>query len=265
MSANNLKIEALRWEIENLNNSINSILREQQNYYLSILKRGYDVRRTGLSWVIVRLVELKIELIDSNFPNFLENSHIDYLLSYSFKEVECNQYKLILKAMKERQIEVNSEAHKVFLNNSNQKKFFLSKFKKNLINDNVTHIKEKDSRYLAETIHLYKNQNLLLDVFSNQENKKVLMFASDEGVFEVEIQNNTSLEKYFKSNFIGKEYFKDILKIRETINSIEEELKNMKQRELAKFKAKFQFVNYEILSNKNVEFDLVYAALFGYW
>ena len=46
------------------------ILSSQKEYYLDILKKGYDVRDNGLVWCIKNLLELQSDLEYSHFPKF---------------------------------------------------------------------------------------------------------------------------------------------------------------------------------------------------
>ena len=50
------------------------------SYYYQILKKGIDVRHTGLIWVIVKLLELGAFVDKHHFPTFLNDEQICYLM-----------------------------------------------------------------------------------------------------------------------------------------------------------------------------------------
>ena len=60
---------------------VNKILiEEHKQYYLNILKKGYDTRGEGLIWVVRNLLELQINLEYHHFPKFLIHEEIDYII-----------------------------------------------------------------------------------------------------------------------------------------------------------------------------------------
>jgi hypothetical protein len=70
------------------------------------------------------------------------------------------------------------------------------------------------------------------------------------------------IEKFFEENKSQKEYFEEILILREKIFEISKEIEQMKQDQLKIFRSRFD--SFKIISNKqSVKYDLIYAALFG--
>ena len=49
-------------------------------YYYQILKKGVDVRHTGLIWVVIKLLELGAFIDKHHFPTFLNDEQICYLM-----------------------------------------------------------------------------------------------------------------------------------------------------------------------------------------
>lgn len=78
-------------------------LKEQQRYFLDILKKGYDVRNEGLVWVVRNLLELDTNLEYHHFPKFLNHQQCDYLLQMADISLEEIQLKIVLKAVKGKQ------------------------------------------------------------------------------------------------------------------------------------------------------------------
>lgn len=89
--------------IERLQLKIDVVMKDQVTYYIDIIKKGFDVRKEGLSWATKKLMELNVPLDYSMFPRFLDHSQIDYIINLSTKQVEYMQLNIILKVLKNRQ------------------------------------------------------------------------------------------------------------------------------------------------------------------
>ena len=82
---------------------------DQKKYYLDILKKGTDTRNQGLTWVVKRLIELKVNIDTNMFPPFLDNEQIEYIINISKLGFEKSQLKLILNVLKHRNRKTNSQ------------------------------------------------------------------------------------------------------------------------------------------------------------
>ena len=103
VNTNKAMINKLNTSISNLKISFESLVKEQRDYYMDILKTGTDTRKEGLTWVIKRLLELNVVLEEKDFPSFLTQEHIDYLMLMANLGFECTQLELILNSLKSRQ------------------------------------------------------------------------------------------------------------------------------------------------------------------
>lgn len=103
-------ITSYQKEISLIKKSIDSLFYDQIIYYSEMLNKGFDVRKEGLCWIVKRLIELKIKLNANHFPQYLNNSHIEYLINIAYKELECSQYRIILKGLKIRQQKLNEKS-----------------------------------------------------------------------------------------------------------------------------------------------------------
>lgn len=74
-------LNILNKEEELLKRVHHCIIKEQRQYYFTILRNGYDVRDEGLVWVVKHLLEMNTIVEYHHFPKFLDNQQIDYLLS----------------------------------------------------------------------------------------------------------------------------------------------------------------------------------------
>ena len=115
------KFEPLISELDNIDEETHNLLNEIQirlknakvnymekvqmlsEYYYQILKKGIDVRRTGLSWVVVKLMELNSFIDKNHFPTFLNDSEINYLMRIGVKTFELNELVKLFQLLKMRQ------------------------------------------------------------------------------------------------------------------------------------------------------------------
>ena len=61
----------------------NELIKEHRQYYMEILRNGYDSRNEGMIWVVRNLLELNTNLEYHHFPKFLTHEQIDYLIKIS--------------------------------------------------------------------------------------------------------------------------------------------------------------------------------------
>jgi hypothetical protein len=109
------EINDTQQQLQTLKFTLNFLLKDQRNYYLDILKKGIDVRSEGLCWVVKKLIELNSHLDHSMFPKNLDHEQIDYILTLSYKHVEIQQLKGILKVLKEKQKSMRiSQTNEIF-------------------------------------------------------------------------------------------------------------------------------------------------------
>ena len=75
----------------------NELIKEHRQYYMEILRNGYDSRNEGMIWVVRNLLELNTNLEYHHFPKFLTHEQIDYLIKISSISLDEIQLKIILK------------------------------------------------------------------------------------------------------------------------------------------------------------------------
>ena len=96
------KIEETAHQIRNLMLKFKQLQEEQQKYYLTILKEGTDTRKEGLTWVIEALLEIQSEPSNGDFPFFLNQEQIDYLMLMAKLSLEKKQIKAMIPALLHR-------------------------------------------------------------------------------------------------------------------------------------------------------------------
>ena len=270
----NKSLEYLDQELQFIKNNINDMIKDQRQYYLEILKKGIDVRSEGLTWVVKRLIEFDSFFENSMFPRFLENSHIEYLLKYSYKTIENNILKLILKGLKEKQKRVRNQTQKILITSPmniktpNSDEFYL--FPRDSKTSYLNFLSEGDI-YALKNFYQQQQEKLsstyekkLEELQINhiiEEYKKEIHKTKPSKRHELEKENDEGiLNKYFKNNEKQREFFEEIILLRDIIRKNEEEAESLKKEEVEKFRKKYE--NYKASKNGNV-IQLIYAALFG--
>ena len=97
------KLEELNKDSNNLKLIQKKLSQKQIKYYLNLLKKGIDIRFNGLSWIIIRLIELNVPIESSIFPDFLDSDQKNYLLEISKYGYEIYQLKIILDGLREKE------------------------------------------------------------------------------------------------------------------------------------------------------------------
>ena len=98
---NDLKIHKL--ELNYFKKINDELVREHKVYYMNKLKKGYDCRKEGLTWVVYNLLELQVPLEYHHFPKYLTHEQIDYLKKYAKIELKQDELKIIINALKKKQ------------------------------------------------------------------------------------------------------------------------------------------------------------------
>lgn len=148
---NKQKIEKNVKEMKVFKNVLNNLIKEQRIYFTNILKSGIDVRHEGLTWVVKRLIELNSHLEYSMFPRYLDHNQIDYLIKFSYKQIELTQMKIILNTFKNRQrilrekqsFELFNKANKQALLKTQGSRYFFFNFNDSLSSFNKTGFSNK--------------------------------------------------------------------------------------------------------------------------
>ena len=102
----------------------NELIKEHRNYYMDILKNGFDSRNEGMIWCVRNLLELQTNLEYHHFPKFLTHEEIDFLLKKADMSLEGKQLKIIMAILKKKQSEIASKDN---INKLNEASELLSK------------------------------------------------------------------------------------------------------------------------------------------
>ena len=234
-------------------NNLKEHIQSLSDYYYQILKKGIDVRRNGLSWVIIKLMELNAFIDYKHFPNFLDIRQINYLMKIGAKIYEVKEliklfqlFKKKEKLIKEGYYDEDRKKEK------KEKKDKLNEIKK----QNKNRIGNNFGEYLEEIQHKYDNavnfnideerelktinqtSKFLKDIILHDENDKNIELYFIPG----------SMAEYFSKDKNFRQYFDDIYYLNEEINKRQKEIKNDREKELQYYRNKFK--KYYIGNNK---------------
>ena len=256
---------------------INNRVVEHRKYFFEILKKGIDVRKDGLSWCLVRLIELRSFIELSKFPKFLNSQQIQYLSTLAYKQYELAELLKLAATLKTQQktlrdsIDIQGEKNKIKktmtlkrdnnfadfnLNHVNigLSKKFLSHFERlankyeGVINMSLTEMKEE--KFIEKIIRQ-------LHAKISAKGRKTDAFLDDDEIDQLFFLPG-SLVEFFKQNRKFRELFDDIFFLNAEIAKKEKEISNMKKEALEQFKQANQ------TNKKNsVETEMAFAALFG--
>ena len=285
---NNIKINDIQIKHKKAKEIYTEKVQMLSEYYYQILKKGIDVRRSGLSWVVVKLMELNAFIDKNHFPSFLNDSEINYLLRIGVKTYELNELVKLFQLLKNRQKKLRERHVQEDRDKENQQKeeeFNRLKEahkgnKYNIGNDYVEYMEEIQRKYekVIDACLNEKTEENDINQISEKIKKQILKIQND-GIDEL---NNSklyelyfipgSLAEYFSKDKIFRQYFDDIYYLNEEINKRRIELKKEKEIEYKKYKTILN-TNYFVknVSGKEIiikgkstdEKDQIMGALFG--
>ena len=281
------KIETITKEINKYKYLFNELKEQQAEYYLDKLKKGEDTRKEGLSWIVQKLMELKVNVEPNLFPYYLDQEQIEFIIKISQLDFELHQLRIILKTFKDKRKHFLNE--KIYKNKSNNK-----------LRDDLKNLRlqkfNKEDNSLAGDINFEIDFNSCFNEFLKEKgikNPKIIelqkKFKIKEG-FNAFIKYKTEDNKlhlitrrirnkmniYAKTNdsklfedikkheikFIDLEieYFKDFAQISERIEKLDEMIERLKREEYLIFKEKMKLVRE---SDRQKNYETIFNALFG--
>ena len=238
----------------------------QKKYYLDILKKGTDTRNEGLTWIVKRLIELKVNIDPNMFPSFLDNEQIEYIINISKLGFEKSQLKLILTALKNRNKMTKSQS--------------VINIKNNIEKRNVGNItscikdKFKHNKFMEQMGKLYlKHEEYSKIIFEKQleekdinnsviKNKtKLHQYAINKNIFDEKKEDN--FFHIFMEHQKQKRYFDDIIQINNRIKELNNFINQLIKEETLIFENKIKFIKLRKEESLNDFKNKVSKALFG--
>jgi len=294
----NIQYENLNKEIKYCHNmhkkakaKLDQRIKILSSYYYQILKKGIDVRHTGLIWVVVRLLELGAFIDKHHFPTFLNNEQICYLMKTGIKTYELSEFVKLFQILKKKQKNLREKHISDNLEKEKQEKIErfnkikeINKNKKYQIgNDYMEYIEEIQRKY-ENVINICLNENkeesniakisndlkhYILQDKERENEEKNYRISSNKKLELLFIPG--SLSEYFAKDKRFRQYFDDVFYLNEEINKRKETLNEEKQIYLNKYRTKVikgalfgnTETNNKYKKKKTSESEIVYAALFG--
>ena len=268
------EIKIINYELEYYKHVNDELLREYKSYYIEILKKGADIRKDGLLWVVKNLIELQINLEYQHFPKYLTHEQIDFLKKMAYIILEENELKIIISVLKKRQSDerMNDNIKRMNLVDElmNDGKDESNKLNEN--NDIRNQINQKFSK-------IYKNnQNALKFTFDkNKENLKIknILIQIKKGLYSIGDNFNRNNNNFIKENknnilnaFIGKTKDKDlfslILSIRNRLVCLNDIKKKLIEKEKENYLDSIKFISNNAYIDKMPVKELIKKSLFGF-
>ena len=107
------KLKEAKNDMKCLNQIHDKMIEESKAYYYNLLREGIDVRDSGLSWIIYKLMELEANIDMSYFPKFIDFVSYKYLMDYSKKKYLVAKLNTLIICIRKNFInEENKQANK---------------------------------------------------------------------------------------------------------------------------------------------------------
>ena len=248
---------------------------KEKEYYLDILKKGEDYRKEGLSWVVKKLLEINVNLDENCFPKYLNNEHINYLITIANLKIEKEQLEKIISAFQLRQKRKYSNTecdpelimqHKfmelIKSNNIHIKNTFFDNISKIIRSSVITPSKKKHFENILQKYYRLTKETCEKILNTSFFDKKLIdirhnIMKGEKGY----VLKLKSMDLYQQKQ---REYEEDIKIINERIDEIEKALLELTRSQYCKYRNKYEYFSKKCLSNKeNNEFKQIYNALFG--
>ena len=223
-------------ELEDIKQKEKKIINKLMTYYKELLFKGKNVKKDGLVWIIKAIWNLGENVPMSFMPEFLDFDSIDYLFKLAYKQIEienCN--KRIIEVKKKLKKEIEKKYSNININSNN---------KSNDYNESInipSMIKAK------EYLKMKKDSEIL-----EEEEKKKDLYKELVKEFQ---HKNIDFELI---NLPEVEYIK---KIKKHINQIENDILELKKKEIQRIYRCFIEFEYENKFHTNIE--TVLCALIG--
>ena len=248
---------------------------KEKEYYLDILKKGEDYRKEGLSWVVKKLLEINVNLDENCFPKYLNNEHINYLITIANLKIEKEQLEKIISAFQLRQKRKYSNTecdpelimqHKfmelIKSNNIHIKNTFFDNISKIIRSSVITPSKKKHFENILQKYYRLTKETCEKILNTSFFDKKLIdirhnIMKGEKGY----VLKLKSMDLYQQKQ---REYEEDIKIINERIDEIEKALLELTRSQYCKYRNKYEYFSKKCLSNKEKnEFKQIYNALFG--
>ena len=247
------------------------LLKEYKLYYMNILKKGDDIRKDGLLWIVKNLIEIQVNLEYQHFPKYLNNEQIDYLKNLAYINLEENELKILISVLKKKQSNQRLKDNIKIMNLVDS----LMKDKKENLNNN-NEIEDISKMITQKFFKIYKNNEnaLKLIIDKNEEDIKIknILNQIKKGLYSLE--DNQKKNNFLNENkksilnaFIGKTKDKDILdlilRIRNRLIDLETIKKNIINKEKENYLDMIKVIGKNSYNKNSSNKEIIRKSLFG--
>ena len=134
-----IRIDSFEKSLNDLKIELNKTKDELMKHYHKLLFEGKDTRNEGLSWIIRAIWKLRMNVIMSYLPKFLDEKSIEFLFKYSDKLVEMEQ---IQKNIEKKNVYLKKIGKKI--GKLSEKLLQFEEYKDNIGNENDINNKEDE-------------------------------------------------------------------------------------------------------------------------
>ena len=274
------KIKSYENDLKLFREEKNKIKNELLSHYHNILHEGKDIRKAGLSWVILAIWNLNSEVLPSYLPQFLDEESISFLFNYSskkykLKEMNKSIQKISKKINEEKNknlndldtIELDKDYYNLFEenkdNNNNNNKWLvntvMNKFNKKInFNSNFNTPKDRLSDYFTHRNNSLNKKGKEID--NNKENESNNNTIRNNSSFSKMFFKTGDDSKNYKTNQNSYELYNKKKIYEKKIYKLKKEIQNLIDNELKRLNNNFYKVENEDKydSDKN---KIIYAVI----
>ena len=252
------------------------LLREFKTYYLDILKKGVDIRKDGLLWVVKNLIELQVNLEYQHFPKHFTHEQIDFLKNLAFINLEENELKIIISVLKKRQ---SNERMNDNIKRMNLVDALMTNRKSSGNNNKLIKIERSEIEIeLTKRFNkIYHNNEkaLRITLDKNEEDIKIknILIQIKKGLYTIDDinhkknnfinDNKNSILDAFMGKTKDKDLFSLILSIRNRLYELDNIKRNMIQKEKENYLDSIKAIGQNQYVNKESIKETIRKSLFG--
>ena len=229
-------------------------IKKLMRHYEALLYRGKDTRNDGLIWIIKAMWKLGKNVPMEFIPTFLDFNAIEFLFKLANKSIELENKKKLLNDCKKNLI---LKIHKLYFFNTNTD---TENYSKKLFKGN-----NRRSSLLFKTNLIKRNSILKRSVSQTNIIKTYIHSSVDDEQRDEETNTfkdiSKLVEKREKMDIEKMPGMDDIEELQKKIKSIENEIIELKNKEIIRiFK---EFIENDYQNKYHVSIDVVLAALLG--
>ena len=252
------------------------LTKEQRNYYLDLLNKGYDIRNEGLVWIVKRLLEIQTKLEYHHFPKYLDNDQADYIIELANLNLEEAQLKIVIDVLQKKQNNLHDKFNKEMVEKllilskqreSQAKEDFNSKFK--MVKENKFSQEDKLHHILHDIYKKYEGAFKINSIkhFDEMREKKITeelkLSLMEGGRGGGNFDELTGLIEFLNNNKDNKDYFEFILKLKLRMRLLSKKKETLRQKQILLFRETLDNDNRYNYAESSLKYDLVWGALFG--